>query len=523
VVVARRYASEVGSRRWIITLASLTGLVALSIDMSLPAQPTLATTFHVSAEIAALNLSLFMIAFAGVQIFIGYISDAIGRRRVMLAGLSVFTLAGIACAVSPSIEVLLVLRAIQGAGAAACPVVARAMVRDTQPAGHAARMLSTMLAVLAIAPMIAPTIGSALLDALGWRAIFGALALCGAALLFYSGATLNETLPAERRTPATASGLVRGFARFFSTRGTRLPILISCASFAGLFAYVAGSPFVLMQGYGVAREHYGLYFALTAIAIMFGSITGGRMLRAGRSPGAMIVIGAAIQVVGGGLVLAGTGFHVGVIGLRRPHGRLLLRQRHHEPERDRTRDGARARARGDRLVGDRLAHDDRRLDRRLRDDEGRRQRSMDLRDRDLHDGRHRVRARRARRQATSEAARVAIAARGTAIVRVLRLHQRVAVRARRREVARAARGIRRLGGGQRGRCCLDLFRGTSLELDVRRRRQGPTREVFHDQIQYHAPLTFSPRAGHRARRTTDAACARRAAAACASSSPPVAS
>jgi MFS transporter, DHA1 family, multidrug resistance protein len=318
VVVARRYASEVGSRRWIITLASLTGLVALSIDMSLPAQPTLATTFHVSAEIAALNLSLFMIAFAGVQIFIGYISDAIGRRRVMLAGLSVFTLAGIACAVSPSIEVLLVLRAIQGAGAAACPVVARAMVRDTQPAGHAARMLSTMLAVLAIAPMIAPTIGSALLDALGWRAIFGALALCGAALLFYSGATLNETLPAERRTPATASGLVRGFARFFSTRGTRLPILISCASFAGLFAYVAGSPFVLMQGYGVAREHYGLYFALTAIAIMFGSITGGRMLRAGRSPGAMIVIGAAIQVVGGGLVLAGTGFHVGVIGFVGP-------------------------------------------------------------------------------------------------------------------------------------------------------------------------------------------------------------
>jgi len=317
-VAGRRYASEVGSRRWIVTLAALTAIVALSIDMSLPAQPTLAVTFDVSAEIAALNLSLFMIAFAGVQIFIGYLSDAIGRRPVMIGGLAVFTLAGIACAVSPSIEVLLACRAVQGAGAAASPVVARAMIRDTQPTGQAARLLSTMLSVLAIAPMIAPTIGSALLDVLGWRAIFGALATCGAALLLYSSATLDETLPIAKRSPATFTGLVRGFGRFFATRGTRLPILISCASFAGLFAYVAGSPFVLMQGYDVAAEHYGFYFALTAIAIMFGSITGGRMLRAGRSPGAMIVIGAAIQIVGGGLVALGTALDIGVAGFISP-------------------------------------------------------------------------------------------------------------------------------------------------------------------------------------------------------------
>jgi len=286
--------------------------------MSLPAQPTLARSFGVSAEIAALNLSLFMIAFAGVQIFIGYLSDAIGRRPVMIGGLAVFTLAGIACAVSPSIEVLLACRAVQGAGAAASPVVARAMIRDTQPSGQAARLLSTMLSVLAIAPMVAPTIGSALLDVIGWRAIYGALATCGAALLLYANATLDETLPVEKRTPATFGGLVGGFGRFFATRGTRLPILISCASFAGLFAYVAGSPFVLMQGYGVAAKHYGFYFALTAIAIMFGSITGGRMLRAGRSPSTMIVIGATIQVVGGGFVALGTALDIGVVGFITP-------------------------------------------------------------------------------------------------------------------------------------------------------------------------------------------------------------
>lgn len=317
-MVVPRYASAVGSRRWILTLAALTALVALSIDISLPAQPTLARVFGVSAETAALNLSLFMLAFAGVQVVIGYVSDALGRRRVMVAGLVVFTLAGLGCAASPSIEVLLAFRALQGAGAAACPVVSRAMVRDTQPPGDAARLLSAMLAVLAIAPMIAPTLGTALQDAFGWRAIFAALAACGLALLAYTHATLEETLPPDRRSPATLGGLVRGYRRFLATRGTRLPILISCASFAGLFAYVAGSPFVLMQGFGVAPAHYGFYFALTALAIMLGSLTGGRLLRAGRSPGAMIVIGAAIQLAGGALVVTCTGAGLGLAGFLGP-------------------------------------------------------------------------------------------------------------------------------------------------------------------------------------------------------------
>lgn len=299
-----RNPSAVGSRRWVVTLAGLNAITALSIDMSLPAQPTLATTFGVSAETAALNLSMFMLTFAATQVVIGYVSDAIGRRRVMIGGLIVFVIAAIACAVSPTIEVLLVCRALQGAGAACCPVASRAMVRDTQPPGEAARLLSTMLAVLAVAPMIAPTIGTALLDWFGWRAIFGCLAAIGLALLAWSNATLAETLPVERRTPATLGGMVRGFRAFFATPGTRMPLVISSASFAGLFAYVAGSPFVLIHGYGVAPEHYGFYFALTAIAIMCGSITGGRMLRAGRSPGAMIVIGGGIQLAGSILVVA---------------------------------------------------------------------------------------------------------------------------------------------------------------------------------------------------------------------------
>ncbi|CAN5734766.1 multidrug effflux MFS transporter [soil metagenome] len=296
----------IGSTRWIVTLAAMTAVIALSIDMSLPAQPTLAATFHVEDATAGLTLSVFMIGFAIAQLIVGYLSDAWGRRRVLIAGLGLFSISAIACALSPSIEVLLVFRVLQGIGGSAAPVVARAMVRDTQPGQQAARLLSTMLATLAIAPMIAPSIGSLLLATLGWRAIFATLAICGFVLMRVAHQTLSETLPAERRLTASPRGLVRGFRTFFTTPGTRLPMLISCAAFAGQFAYIADSPFVYMDGYQVSSTTFSILFGLTALALMLGSITGGRMLHAGRSPGAMIVIGTSLLVFGGIAVTIGT-------------------------------------------------------------------------------------------------------------------------------------------------------------------------------------------------------------------------
>jgi DHA1 family bicyclomycin/chloramphenicol resistance-like MFS transporter len=296
----------IGSTRWIITLAAMTTVIALSIDMSLPAQPTLAEVFDVDAATAGLTLSVFMIGFAIAQLIVGYLSDAWGRRRVLLAGLLLFSLGAIACSFAPNIEVLLVCRVLQAIGGSAAPVVARAMVRDTQPAQQAARLLSTMLATLAVAPMIAPSIGGVLLALLGWRSIFATLAVCGLTLMVLANHTLSETLPIERRLVASPMGLLRGFRTFFRARGTKLPILISCASFAGQFAYIADSPFVYMEGYGVSSQAYGVYFGMTAVALMAGSILGGRMLRAGRSPGAMIVIGTSILVVGGVAVTIGT-------------------------------------------------------------------------------------------------------------------------------------------------------------------------------------------------------------------------
>lgn len=301
-----------------LSLAALTAVVALSIDMSLPAQPTLASRFDVAAEDAQLTLSLFMVGFAGCQLVIGYFADAWGRRRVIAGGLVVFVIGGIGCALSPTIEVLIACRVLQGAGAAAGPVVARAMVRDTQPAAQAAGILSTMLAALAIAPMVAPMIGGQLMRVLDWRAIFAALAVAGVAMLTLARTTLSETLPVERRTTASLRGLFKSYRRFFATPGTRLPMLVFCATFAGQFAYIADSPFVLLEGFHVSNTAYAFYFASTAFALMLGSMTGGKMLRAGRSPRAMVVIGGAILAFGGASLALSTSLELGIAGFMVP-------------------------------------------------------------------------------------------------------------------------------------------------------------------------------------------------------------
>jgi DHA1 family bicyclomycin/chloramphenicol resistance-like MFS transporter len=307
-----------GSRAWTLSLAGLTALVAFSIDVSLPAQPRLAEVFGVSGETAQLSLALFMAGYAFAQLFVGYLADAFGRRRVLGAGLVMFVIAGVACTLAPSIEVLLAARVAQGLGGAAAPVVGRAMVRDTQPPDLAARHLSTMLAVMSIAPMVAPTLGGQLLTHLGWRAVFASLVIAGVAMLAWSQARLVETLPVARRQAASVGGLVRGYRQLLAARGFAGPLAIMCATFAGQFAFIGDSPLVLIEGYGVSADRFGLYFSTVAISLMLGSIAGSRMLRAGRGPAALVFFGASIVLVGGVLVSIGTRLDLGIPGFLAP-------------------------------------------------------------------------------------------------------------------------------------------------------------------------------------------------------------
>ncbi|MFO0576555.1 MAG: multidrug effflux MFS transporter [Polyangia bacterium] len=285
-------------RRWIFLLAALTATTALSIDMSLPAQPLIAREFGVSADIAQLTLSVFLLGFAAGQLVVGYLSDALGRRRVLLGGMALFTLAGLLCALSPTMGTLLAARLLQGAGAASGPVLARAMVRDTQPLSSAARILATMMTALAVAPMIAPSIGGVMLHALGWHSIFFAHAAFGLGLGALVWVVLKETLPPERRTRFAPRTILASLRQFFGTPGTRVPTVLIGLSFGGQFAFISDSPFVLIEHYHVAAARYGLYFGATAIALMLGAASGSRLLRV-RPPSQIVLLGTSLLGAGG--------------------------------------------------------------------------------------------------------------------------------------------------------------------------------------------------------------------------------
>ncbi|WXA89402.1 MFS transporter [Pendulispora rubella] len=228
----------------------------------------------------------------------------------------VFSLAGVACAATTSLTVLVAFRFVQGTGAAAGTVIARAMVRDTHEGSAAARLFATMMAVLAIAPMVAPLIGGILLTHLGWRAIFTTLAVFGVGLTSMTVLSLEETLP--ERKPFSFAAIAPGFARFVRTKEAPRPALVIALGFAAQFAFISGSPFVLIGGYQVKPAHYGFYFGATALALMAGSATGARLLKGG-TPRRVVRIGGAV-LLGAALLLLAL-VHApwsGVLGLMAP-------------------------------------------------------------------------------------------------------------------------------------------------------------------------------------------------------------
>ncbi|WP_394834950.1 multidrug effflux MFS transporter [Pendulispora rubella] len=281
-------------------MSALIAITALAVDMSLPAQPALVRDFGVAADRAQLTLSAFLFGYAVGQLLVGYLADACGRRVVLLVGMGLFACAGFACAVSTGLSVLTGLRFVQGVGAASGTVVAQAMVRDAYSEAESARVFATLIAVLALAPMVAPLIGAWLLVHVGWRAIFATLGVCGVVLVAMTALTLGETL--AKRQPSSPGAMVAAFARFFRTTGTRLPASVVALSFASQFAFISASPFLLLEGYGIEPSHFGFYFGATAMALMFGSVSGERLLARGLSPQRVVRLGAAVLLAGGVLV-----------------------------------------------------------------------------------------------------------------------------------------------------------------------------------------------------------------------------
>ena len=299
---------------WVLTLllATMTGLTSLSIDMSLPAMPQLQETFGAGVSAVQLTLSVFLVGFALGQIFCGPLSDRWGRRPVLLAGLALFTLAGLVCAFSTSLAMLVAARFVQGVGASVGPVVARAIVRDRFDSRKAASVLSQMTQVMIVAPLLAPTLGGYLLVNMGWPAIFAVLGVSGALISLVCWRFLPETARPKQVDDDAEAVSVRGSLReVLNHRASLRHALTTCFAYAGMFAYVGSSPFVLIDGFGVSEENFGYFFALTAVALLVSATLNRALLK--RHASSLLILRRGVFVIfaaGASLALA-SWFNVG--------------------------------------------------------------------------------------------------------------------------------------------------------------------------------------------------------------------
>jgi DHA1 family bicyclomycin/chloramphenicol resistance-like MFS transporter len=296
-----------GSRRLLVLLGLLSAMGAFALDMYLPALPRLSDDFGVDASLGQLTLTACLAGLAVGQLVAGPLSDAFGRRPPLLAGTAVYALTSLACAFTTSIAPLVGLRFVQGAGASCGMVIGRAVVRDLHEGTVAARLYSRLLLVIGVSPVIAPLVGSQLLRLTSWRGVFVALAVWGAVLLAVTVAALPETNPPARRRRGGLRQTARGFHTLL-----RDPPFVGYALTAGLgtasiFAYLAGSPFVVQKVYGGSPLQFALLFGLNACGLIAGSQLNAHLVT--RVPSQRLLwIGCSGMVVAGVSFLVVTSF-----------------------------------------------------------------------------------------------------------------------------------------------------------------------------------------------------------------------
>ncbi|WP_409277246.1 multidrug effflux MFS transporter [Pseudomonas defluvii] len=293
--------------RTVLILGALSAFGPLAIDFYLPGFPAMAQAFatdekHIQATLAAyfLGLSLGQLAY-------GPVADRFGRRIPLLIGLVLFTVASLACAFAPTLEALIVARFVQALGGCAGMVLSRAIVSDTCDAVGSAKVFSQLMLVMGLAPILAPMFGGVLVSLHGWQSIFLVLtvfsALCTLAVLL----GLPESLPAHQpRQPL--SGALRQYGRLLNDRVFLGHALTGGVAIAGMFAYIAGSPFVFIKLYGVPAEHYGWLFGTNAAGFILMAQVNARLL-AWRGPAALLSRAVWVYVTAGLVLLALSALH----------------------------------------------------------------------------------------------------------------------------------------------------------------------------------------------------------------------
>jgi DHA1 family bicyclomycin/chloramphenicol resistance-like MFS transporter len=292
-----------GLRRFetVVLLGLLTVFAPLSIDMYLPALPALQVYFKASEGAIQLTLASFFVGFSLGQTLYGPLADRFGRKPPLYVGMFVFTLASAACAFAASVQALTAFRLLQSLGACAGSVISRAMVRDLFPPEETRRVYSALILVMGVSPLAAPLLGAYLMMWFGWKSIFLSVALVGALATVGLHFRLPESLPSPR--PLSFSYIFATYRGLLADRFFLGASLATGFSSAGMFAYIAGSPFVFINIYGVSPDHFAWFFAVNAAAVVIGAQINGRVLH-NHAPEKLMRIAAFVQAAAGILLIA---------------------------------------------------------------------------------------------------------------------------------------------------------------------------------------------------------------------------
>lgn len=263
---------------WIILMGALTAVGPLSIDMYLPAFPAIATELKATGRVE-LTLASFFTGLALGQLFYGPVSDRFGRKPPLYFGLTLFVLASIGAALSTDISALAGWRFVQGLGGCAGMVISRAVVRDRCTPQEAARAFSLLMLVMGLAPILAPLMGGVIVSHAGWQTIFVVLAIFASVCLLAVWRLLRESHSVQHVHPMALGKVLQDYAHVFRDKTFMRYTLTSSLAFIGMFAYIAGSPHVLMQLHHIPPQHYGWIFGSNAFGLIAASQLNARLLR----------------------------------------------------------------------------------------------------------------------------------------------------------------------------------------------------------------------------------------------------
>ncbi|MGQ2993536.1 MULTISPECIES: multidrug effflux MFS transporter [Variovorax] len=252
--------------RMALLLGLLSAIGPFAIDMYLPALPAIGQSLRADIGAVQMSLTAFFISLGAGQLLYGPVSDMVGRKPPLYAGLAVFAIASVGCALATDIQTLIALRFIQGLGAAAGMAIPRAVVRDLHTGTDAARLMSLLMLVFSISPILAPLVGSGVIAVTGWRGVFWAVTIAAVAGLAMMATLLAETRPASERVESSIGSALAAYWLLLRDRHYLGLVFIGSFAMAGFFTYLANSSFVMIDHYGLSPALYSVAFGVNAAA-----------------------------------------------------------------------------------------------------------------------------------------------------------------------------------------------------------------------------------------------------------------